>query len=119
MVLDTNVLILFSKGDKRVVDTLLRVSEPLLISRITYMEFLADIRLTEEESKQAKQFLTGQFSIIDVGEEVADAGIAIRKQSSFKLPDALIIATARVWKQKLFTLDARMRKMFPEITISR
>ncbi len=117
MVLDTNVMILFSKGDVGVVNTLLAVLESLIISRITYIEFLADKRLTEEEAGRAKQFLIEQFSIVDIGEEVGDTAIEIRKRGALKLPDALVVATAMVLGQKLCTLDSTIRKAFPKIVV--
>lgn len=118
MVLDTNILILFSKGDQLVCETFAASSESFLISRISYIEFLADKHLTLQERNQAKQFLLESFTIVDIDQELSDAVIALRSQTTLKIPDAIIVATALKYDDQLYTFDQHIRRAVPEILFS-
>lgn len=115
MVLDTNILILFSKGDQSVCETLAASTEPYLISRISYIEFLADKQLTLQERNQAKQFLLKSFTIVDINYELSDAVIALRSQTNLKIPDAIIVATALKQNDTLYTFDRQIQQAVPEV----
>ena len=115
MVIDTNILILLSKGNDNITQLLSAVDEPLIISRITYIEFLAEKHLTTAERNQAKEFLQQAFEIIDVDENIAEATVAIRLQTVLKIPDAIIAATARLLEQKLYTHDHELQRALPDL----
>lgn len=115
MIIDTNVLILFSKGDQDVANVLLRSKETLYISRINYIEFLSDTKFTDTERTQARSFLRDNFTIVDVDEAIAEEAIRIRTDVAVKLPDAIVLATARLLNQTLYTLDTRLKKKFSSL----
>lgn len=115
MVVDTNVLILFSKGDEAVVKKLSALREPLFISRISYIEFLADKLLSPQEREAAQQFLIRNFTIIDIDQALADVVIAIRSKTILKIPDAIIAATALKQNDTLYTFDRQIQRAMPEV----
>ena len=49
------------------------------------------------------QYLTDTSGIIDYLDEIVDRTINLRKQSKIKLPDAIVAATAMVYKYVLIT----------------
>lgn len=118
MVLDTNIVILLSKGDVHVRDFLVGLDERLFISRITYIEFLSDKKMTDVQRSQSRDFLNESFAIVDVDESVGDEAVNFRQETSLKMPDAIIAATAVALGHKLVSFDAVLRKALPRIVVT-
>jgi hypothetical protein len=114
MLLDTNILILFSKGDQQIIKNLKKINKRF-ISFISYIEFLADLNLTKKERETAKKFLTENFNIVNLDEKILNKTIEVRIKSSLKLPDAIIVATALILKEKIYTLDKTILKKYPDL----
>lgn len=77
------------------------------ISRITWMEVLAGVKDTPGEDI-ARTFLA-QFEVIEITEDVAEAALTLRKHHGpkLKLPDAIILASARLLGCRLITRNVR------------
>lgn len=91
--IDSNIIIYASKG---LVDMeALTLAYPkLYISVITYVEVLGYAFESEEEEAFVLAVLD-EIPIIELSKEIAKRTIAYRKKRKIKLPDALILATAR------------------------
>jgi predicted nucleic acid-binding protein len=103
---DTNILIDFLNG----VPEAQVATSPYgrrCISRITWMEVLAGVKDTPGEDI-ARTFLA-QFDVIEITEEVAEAALTLRKHHvpKLKLPDAIILASARLMGTRLITRNSR------------
>jgi predicted nucleic acid-binding protein len=74
----------------------------IYISLITYIEVLGYTFKDENEKVITTQIL-GMFEIINPDLEIADLTISYRKMKKIKIPDAIILATARKLNAKLLT----------------
>ena len=104
---DSDVLIDYFDGIPAAAEELSRY-EGLVISRITWMEVLVGAP-TEDLRKMREDFLR-QFSIVELDERVARDAIGLRQELRLKLPDAIILASARLNGTLLVT---RNTKDFP------
>lgn len=103
---DTNILIDFLNG----VPEAQVATSPYgrrCISRITWMEVLAGVKDTPGEDI-ARNFLA-QFDVVEMTEEVAEAALTLRRHHvpRLKLPDAIILASARMLGCRLITRNIR------------
>jgi predicted nucleic acid-binding protein len=101
---DTGILIDCAYGLKSAVDELDRYEKPA-ISRIVWIEFLTGARTPEIE--KSRQALLTDFDLLEVTGEVASETNLIRQNTRLKLPDAIILATARVHGLLLVTRNYR------------
>jgi predicted nucleic acid-binding protein len=103
---DTNILIDFLNG---VPEAQVATSSygRRCISRITWMEVLAGVKDTPGEDI-ARTFLA-QFDVVEMTEEVAEAALTLRRHHvpRLKLPDAIILASARMLGSRLITRNTR------------
>jgi hypothetical protein len=76
-----------------------------LVSQITWMEVLVGSR-DEEEERVIREFLGG-FSVVPIGQEVAEAAVVLRRDNRLKLPDAIILGTAECQQALLVTRDTK------------
>ncbi|MBC8385378.1 MAG: type II toxin-antitoxin system VapC family toxin [Candidatus Cloacimonetes bacterium] len=91
--LDSNIVIYLSKNILNF-DTLASKYEEFYISIITYMEVLGYKFKTQDEKIIISE-LFAQFEIINIDLSIADTVISIRNNHKIKLPDAIILATAK------------------------
>ena len=103
---DTNILIDFLNGVPEA-----QVATSLYgrrcISRITWMEVLAGVKDTPGEDI-ARTFLA-QFDVVEMTEDVAEAALTLRRHHipRLQLPDAIILASARMMGCRLITRNMR------------
>lgn len=113
VLLDTNILIDYLNGRKPA-----RVcieGNTCLISRITWMEVLAGGDPDEEE--RLREFL-GSFEIVELSADTADEAVLIRRTHRLRLPDAIILATARVCQCRLLTRNTKdFKASWPEVVV--
>ncbi len=83
----------------------LRRSPGSAISQITWVEVMVGARSPDEEAI-LRDFLSG-FSVLPVDHAVAEEAVRLRRDRRLKLPDALILATARVHHLTLATRNTR------------
>jgi len=90
---DTNILVDYEAGSDAAGRELERY-DSLLISRIVWMEFLVGAKTAAMESER-KKFLD-RFVLLEIDAAVAAESVLIRQKTRLLLPDAIILATARV-----------------------
>ena len=105
IVLDTNAVLYFLAG---------RLREPLpqaqtYISVITEIELLS-YPLLNSEDESAIYDLLADVTIVDLSQDIKQSTISLRRQYRFKLPDAIIVATARYLNAELLTNDIKLLK---------
>ncbi len=95
VVLDSNILILASKQELDI-SKLLSSYEKFYVSIVTYIEVLGYKNMSNEEINIIKMFFNN-IEIIDVDFEIAKIVITYKTQviKKIKLPDAIILATAK------------------------
>ena len=103
---DTNVLIDYLNGVEAAKAELARYDRPA-ISVISWIEVLAGTKPDVEA--QTRKFLA-VFERIELSEAIADQAVALRRSARMRVPDAIILATARVENLVLVT---RNTKDFP------
>ena len=105
VILDTNVIIFASKQTIDI-EQVLNQYDNFYVSIITYMEVYGyDFEKSEE--KELTDNLFKNLLIIDVSQEIAQYVLEYRKAArrKIKLPDAIILATARHLNATLLTDD--------------
>lgn len=103
---DTNILIDFLNGIPEAQIATAPYSRRC-ISRITWMELLAGVKDTPGEDI-ARTFLA-QFEVMELNEDVAEAALTLRRHHvpKLRLPDAIILASARLLGTRLITRNTR------------
>ena len=108
--LDTNMVIGLLKGHVpaiAVAEAAGLVLDKAAVSQITRMELLGFPQLTEQEDSVIRTFLAAcQVRLLD--ERIEEEAIRLRRTGAFKLPDAIIAATAIAGGLRLLTLDQGM-----------
>ncbi len=108
--LDTNIVIGLLKAHAQamaVAEQAGLVLANAAVSQITRMELLGYPKLTNEEDHSIRAFLNAcQVCLID--QEIEAQAIRLRRSGFFKLPDAIVAATAISRQVKLLTLDQGM-----------
>ena len=108
LVVDTNILIYLTSGNKSVAKALR--NKNFAISFITEMELLSWPLLSEEEILTIKKLVL-QCKVIDLNEEIKETAIDIRRKTKLKLPDAIICATSVYIGQPLLSADKLFKKV--------
>jgi predicted nucleic acid-binding protein len=107
-VTDTNVLINFLGGQKKMFDAL--NGKDIAISFITEMELLAWPSITSKDILIIKAMLT-QYRIVPMEDAIKQEAILIRRRTKMKLPDAIIAATAIILRKPLITTDSGFNRV--------
>ena len=100
---DTNILIDYLNGISEAKSELALYKDKA-ISIITWME--VQVGTEPEEQVQVDNFLL-EFAILSVDTQVSVQAVALRKQKSINLPDAIIWATAQVSHRLLVTRNSK------------
>jgi len=101
---DTNILIDQLRGIEAASDELDRYDE-VAVSRIVWIEFLVGAKTPDLETQIRR--LLNRFEMLEIDAAVAAETILIRQRTRLKLPDAIILATARVHGLLLVTRNHR------------
>jgi predicted nucleic acid-binding protein len=113
IVLDTNVVLYYLGG--RLADSL--PPGKYFISVITEIELLSYPSITPEEEVQICDFLT-KITILGLESNIKELAIAFRKNYKLRLPDAIIVATAKSLNAILFTNDLKIASLTEIVTQS-
>lgn len=105
---DTNILVYLLNGNKYIADIL--DHNQIHISFITELELLSKQDLSPVEIKHV-QGLINQCIVIDINDAIKKQAIALRKQYRFKIPDALVAASAMYYELPLLTSDKQFSKI--------
>ena len=104
-ILDSNLLIFLSKG---MIDRTKLYSnyDEFCVSIITYMEVYS-FEFPNKNEKESLDRTFASLEIIDINQEIADQAIIYRKNKpkKIKLPDAIILASAKYANAELLTDD--------------
>ncbi|HEY0097909.1 MAG TPA: type II toxin-antitoxin system VapC family toxin [Pyrinomonadaceae bacterium] len=115
LLIDTDVLIDYLRGQAEAVSYLESLTEPLLISAITVAELFAGVR--EGTERVALEQFVSAFNVIPIDDAIAANGGLIRrdyrKSHGVGLADAIIASTAEFTKADLVTLN---KKHFPMLS---
>jgi len=103
--LDTNIIIYLSKKELSLSSIFDRYDE-LSISRISYMEVLGYAKASAEELSELYTLLE-LFTIYDTNQKISNITVEIRKTYTLKLPDAIILATAKCYDCELVTANTK------------
>ncbi len=106
IVLDTNVALYYLGG---------RLINPLpagqyFVSVITEIELLSYPSLTFEEEALIRDFLTN-ITVVGLDSNIKDLAIVLRKTYRLKLPDAVVVATAKFLNAMLLTNDIKLTNL--------
>jgi predicted nucleic acid-binding protein len=75
-------------------------------------------RFDDESEKALVLQILGQLQIIDLNQQIADIAIEYRQRRKIKLPDALVLATAKHIQAVLLTSDvADFKNVDPSVKI--
>jgi predicted nucleic acid-binding protein len=108
LLLDSNVLIDVLRGERQALDWLEVQAEGLAISVISWIEVLVGCEGVETD--RVRSWLE-MFRQLGLDQAVAAEAVACRKEFRMRLPDAVILATARCHGMRLVTRNTRD---FPE-----
>lgn len=106
ILLDTNILLYFLGG--RLVNPL--ASGQYFVSVITEIELLSYPSLSSVEETQIIDFLN-KITVVGIDNNIKNLMIALRKQYKLRLPDAIIVATAKSLNATLFTNDVKLANL--------
>jgi predicted nucleic acid-binding protein len=101
--LDSNVIIDISKGNLST-ESIIKDYDYLYTSIISYVETLG-YQFTDEEEKELVLEVLKQVEIVDLNKTIAHIAIQYRQRRKIKLPDALVLATAKYLDADLLTSD--------------
>lgn len=108
MILDTDVLIWFLRGNQRATDFIMEAM-PFSISIVTYMELVQGMRDKQELAKMKKAFTEMEVKIIPLSESISlRASDYVEKYAlshSMEMADALIAGTCMEENEPLVTAN--------------
>ena len=117
ILIDTDIVIDFLRGDKQVLSHFKSVSDSICFSAITVAEIYAGIKGKKEESEVERLFSI--FPVIATTNEIARVAGRFVKQyrpsHSIEVPDAVIAATCLVSDSELHTLNSKHYPMFKDL----
>ena len=108
-ILDSNIVIDALKGIQAAVAEIAASGPVPAISVVTRIEVLAGC--PDEHALVVAERLLSKFAVLGLSPAVEEATIELRRATRLKLPDAIILATARVHG---LTLSTRNTRDFPE-----
>ena len=118
MIIDTDVMIWFLRGNQRAIDFVLEAM-PFSISIVTYMELLQGMRDKRELSKMKKAFEDMDVEIIPLSEKISirasDYVESYSLSHSMELADALIAGTCVEENDVLVTANDKHYRIVPEL----
>lgn len=101
LLLDSNIAIYLSNKSLMVSD-FAQPDDELLVSLITYMEVIG-YSFTDKVEEDFAKSLFGLLNQLPITQSIAERVITYRKSRKSKLPDAIILATAREYSCQLIT----------------
>lgn len=100
---DTNILIDYLNGEN-LAKTQIEKYDQISISIITYIEIMAGV---DRENKTIVEAFLNSFNVLNFDTTMAGEIANIRNTMKIKLPDAIILATARCNNAILITRDTK------------
>ena len=120
MIVDTDVLIWYMKGNEKAYKTIENLNG-FFISCVTYMELVQGIRNKKELRELRKALLMWNTKILYINEEISTKAMFYIERHylshTLQIADALIGATAIVNAMPLLTANDKQYKIIKEIDI--
>jgi predicted nucleic acid-binding protein len=112
LVIDTNVLIAYFDGDSNIVQWLEEASSKtvIVISTITVVELLCYPGLSEAVEAAINQWLSTCI-VADVDTAIAREAAVLKRQHYLSITDAVIAATAKLYRASVVTRDKDFSKL--------
>ncbi len=104
-VLDSNIIIDGSKGIIDIENIILAFDQ-IFISIITYIEVLG-FNFKDSEEKILVENILHHIPVLTVSKEIAEITVNYRKKRKIKIPDAIILATAKYLNASLLTRNIK------------
>lgn len=120
MIIDTDVLIWYFKGNKNALNIINKYT-PFSISTITYMELIQGMRNKNELQILKKYIKKWNVKILQINESISVRAMLLVENyylsHSLKLGDAIIGVTAREYQETLLTANYKHYKIIQDINI--
>lgn len=101
---DSTIIIDALKRIEPAIDEI-RLYEDRAISVVTWIEVMVGARARDAEAV-TREFLS-RFGRIELSPKIAEEAVLVRQEYRLRLPDAIILATARSERRMLLTRDSR------------
>jgi predicted nucleic acid-binding protein len=111
---DTNILIDLLNGVLAARRSV-REYESRFVSIVTLIEVLSG-GTTPEMERTARRLL-GRFSVVEVDTSVAELAVTVRRTTRLRMPDAIVLATAKHLECQLLTRDGDFPADDPTIRV--
>ena len=108
ILIDTNIFIYLTQGDKNVIEYI--QDKNICVSFISELELLSFKNITSEEDLIVKEILS-QFTIYNFDENLKNQIVFLRKKYNLKLPDSIILATAKYFDIPFITSDKKLNNI--------
>ncbi len=122
MIIDTDVLIWYMKGNKKAFDVI-ENSKSFSISVVTYIELVQGMRNKSELNTLRKSLHAWKSEILYISEEISVKAMFFIEQHylshSIQIADALIGATAIAYGQTILTANDKHYKMLKDLQIKK
>ena len=105
ILIDTNIFIYLTKGDENVIEFI--QNKNIFVSFITELELLSFKNINSEEEIIIEEILS-QFNILNFDENLKKQIVFLRKKYNLKLPDSIILATAKYYDIPFLTSDKKL-----------
>jgi predicted nucleic acid-binding protein len=120
MIIDTDVLIWYFKGNKNASNVIKRYT-PFCISVITYMELIQGMRNKNELQMLKKNLNKWNVKILQINENISTRAMFLVENyylsNSLELGDAIIGVTARENQETLLTANYKHYKIIQDLKI--
>lgn len=113
IIIDTNIFIYLTQGDENVIDFI--QDKNISVSFITELELLSFKKITSEEEIIIQEILS-QFNIYNFEQNLKKEIVFLRKKYNLKLPDSIILATAKHYDVPFLTSDKKL-KIIDEVDV--
>ena len=105
ILIDTNIFIYLTKGDENVIEFI--QNKNIFVSFITELELLSFKNINSDEEIIIEEILS-QFNILNFDENLKKQIVFLRKKYNLKLPDSIILATAKYYDIPFLTSDKKL-----------
>jgi len=106
--LDTNVVIYLFGGDRTLAELI--DGKNIYLSFVTELELLSYPDISESESFKLRRFLS-DCTVVDINSSIKESTIHLRQKYRLKLPDSIIVATAKYLDLPIITSDLAFSKI--------
>ena len=111
VLLDTNIVLYLLSGDQQLSELL--YGKKLYLSFVTELESLGYPSITEKEQEAVRSFLA-DCVIIDINEAIKEEVVRTKQIYRIKLPDSIILCTAKYLNIPFMTADDDFSKFAEE-----